>query len=160
MRVLIVTHEPERRARMTEFLSGCGYEVLVAPHREHVARFVEEKSPRVVVLDLYVSDPGALATLAELRAGGYEGKVVALAGPSTRNTLAEVFRLGADQLVGGIRAIGGPFDPFEVEAAIRACFRDAIAQRAEQLWKEAGRPPERDLEFWVTAEREVLGRTG
>ena len=160
MKIVVVTHEPERRARLAEFLGGCGYDVLVAPHRGNVPALVAEHAPHVVVLDLYVSEPGALATLADLRAAGYEGKVVALAGPSTREALAKVFRLGADQLVGEVHATGGPFDPLSVETAIRACFRQAITQRAEQLWEQEGRPAGRDLEFWVTAEREILERTG
>lgn len=33
--------------------------------------------------------------------------------------------------------------------------RSAIRKRAHQLWEEAGRPPGRDVEFWVAAEAEL-----
>lgn len=35
---------------------------------------------------------------------------------------------------------------------------DAIRRRAHELWEEAGRPPDRDLEFWQKAEAEVMDR--
>lgn len=31
-----------------------------------------------------------------------------------------------------------------------------VADRAQQLWRIAGRPPERDLEFWFAAEARVI----
>jgi hypothetical protein len=32
---------------------------------------------------------------------------------------------------------------------------DEIEQRACELWEKEGRPPGRELEFWLNAEREV-----
>jgi Protein of unknown function (DUF2934) len=32
---------------------------------------------------------------------------------------------------------------------------DEVAQRAYQFWEAAGRPPGRDLEFWLQAEAEI-----
>ncbi len=34
MRVMIITHDTERRARLTEFLGDKGYEVSFPPHRQ------------------------------------------------------------------------------------------------------------------------------
>ena len=34
--------------------------------------------------------------------------------------------------------------------------RDEVARRTLQLWKSAGRPAGRDLEFWLQAEVELL----
>lgn len=36
-------------------------------------------------------------------------------------------------------------------------LRDAIAQRARQIWEQSGRPTGQDEEFWLKAELEVLG---
>ena len=33
---------------------------------------------------------------------------------------------------------------------------ELISRRAQQLWEKAGRPAERDVEFWLQAEREIL----
>ena len=32
---------------------------------------------------------------------------------------------------------------------------EAILKRAYELWEQAGKPPGRDEEFWLTAEREL-----
>lgn len=37
---------------------------------------------------------------------------------------------------------------------------DRIRRRAQALWEAAGRPEGREHEFWIEAEREVLGGQG
>lgn len=39
-------------------------------------------------------------------------------------------------------------------------LHDEIAKRARQLWERNGQPEGRDVEFWLTAERELLGADG
>lgn len=34
---------------------------------------------------------------------------------------------------------------------------EEVSRRARQLWEEKGRPEGRDVEFWLEAERQVLG---
>ncbi len=36
-------------------------------------------------------------------------------------------------------------------------LREEISKRARQIWEESGSPSGRDEEFWLKAEREVLG---
>jgi hypothetical protein len=36
-------------------------------------------------------------------------------------------------------------------------LHDEIARRAEDIWNRSGRPSGRDVEFWLQAERELLG---
>ena len=36
-------------------------------------------------------------------------------------------------------------------------LREEISRRAHRIWEENGSPQGRDLEFWLKAEREVLG---
>jgi DUF2934 family protein len=36
-------------------------------------------------------------------------------------------------------------------------LHDAISQRAREIWEQSGRVSGRDEEFWLTAEREILG---
>jgi len=43
----------------------------------------------------------------------------------------------------------------EVKKGIVNTNNGDIASRAYQLWDEAGRPGDRDLEFWLQAEKEV-----
>src|SRR6476620_5569889 len=37
-------------------------------------------------------------------------------------------------------------------------LKQQIAQRAQVIWEESGRPLGRDLEFWLQAESEINGR--
>ena len=37
-------------------------------------------------------------------------------------------------------------------------IRQAISARAHELWEQNGRPPGRDLEFWLQAESEISER--
>lgn len=34
----------------------------------------------------------------------------------------------------------------------------AIRERAYQLWEQSGRPHGRDIEFWLKARKEILGK--
>lgn len=48
--------------------------------------------------------------------------------------------------------------PLFTPAATRARpLHDDIAKRAYELWDRSGRPEERDVEFWLAAERQLLG---
>ncbi|OSJ14403.1 hypothetical protein BST63_16810 [Bradyrhizobium canariense] len=44
-----------------------------------------------------------------------------------------------------------------IERLKAECLEGATRRRAYQLWEKAGRPCGRDREFWLRAEREVLG---
>ena len=37
-------------------------------------------------------------------------------------------------------------------------MREEITARARELWEQNGRPPDRDVEFWLQAESEISGR--
>ncbi|MDZ4733245.1 MAG: DUF2934 domain-containing protein [Nitrospirota bacterium] len=160
MRVMIITHDTERRTRLTEFLSDRGYEVSVPPHRQDMWGMVKQTPPHVIVLDLYVADPSGADILCELRADGYNGKVVALAGLSSRTTLSKCWQAGIDHVVGGLQATGGAFDPGQVDVAIQASFQKEIAQRAYDLWVQLGRPKGQDHQHWSQAEREFFAQLG
>ncbi|QOZ69147.1 DUF2934 domain-containing protein [Bradyrhizobium arachidis] len=43
-----------------------------------------------------------------------------------------------------------------LRALREACREEKIRRRAHALWEDAGRPIGRDLEFWLSAEREFL----
>lgn len=48
--------------------------------------------------------------------------------------------------------------PLFTAAATRALpLHDEIAARAYELWDRSGRPAGRDVEFWLEAERQLLG---
>ena len=127
MRVIIMTHDVERQARLRVFLGDRGYELSIPLDRKTLLSSMKEATPHVLVLDLYAADPGAVEILRSVRAEGYRGKVVVLAGPSTSAALSECWKFGIDQVVGGLQATGGAFDPGRVEVAIRAAFEKEVA---------------------------------
>ncbi|MDH5740452.1 MAG: hypothetical protein OEY77_09015 [Nitrospira sp.] len=130
MHVMIVTHDAERQARLTECLRERGYELSVPVDRQHVLSSLKGEPPHVLVVDLYVVDPCATEILREARREGYRGKVVVMAGPSTSATLLECWQIGIDQVVGNVQVTGGAFDPCCVEVAIRASCEKEVVQRA------------------------------
>jgi len=130
MRVMVVTHDAERQARLRKLLGDRGYELSIPQDRQTLLSSMKEATPHVLVLDLYAADPNAAEVLRAARTDGYRGKVVVLAGPSTSAALSECWKIGIDQVVGCIQVTGGAFDPGRVEVAIRASFEKEIAQRA------------------------------
>jgi len=130
MHVMIVTHDAERQARLTECLRDKGYELSVPLARQHVLSSLKQEPPQVLVVDLYVVDPSPTEILREARRAGYRGKVVVMAGPSTSATLRECWQIGIDRVVSGIQVTGGAFDPCCVEVAIRASCEKEVMQRA------------------------------
>ncbi len=154
--IMIVTFHEEFRGKISAFLSEKGYEVCVPPHRQDVISLVKEKSPLVVVLDMYVAAPNGLDVLKELRAQHYQGKIVALAGTSVRSLMPQASQLGVDQVIGGFQGDGGALNLDQVESAIKMALRSGIAKRAFELYEARGRTRGKDLDDWLEAEREIF----
>jgi len=130
MHVMVVTHDTERQAQLSELLGDRGYELSIPQDRQTLLSSMKEAAPHVLVLDLYAMDPTAAEILRSARVEGYRGKVVVLASPSTSAALSECWKMGIDQVVGCIQVTGGAFDPGHVEVAIRASCEKEIVQRA------------------------------
>lgn len=156
--IMIVTFHEDIRDSISSFLIGKGYEVCVPPHRQDVIPLVKEKTPLVVVLDMYVAEPSGLEMLKELRVQNYAGKVVALAGTSVSSLMSQAFKLGVDQVIGGFQGSGGVMNLDQVESAIKMALRPGIAKRAFELYEARGRTPGNDLEDWFEAERQIFNK--
>lgn len=156
MMIMVVTFHPEFRDKIFSFLSEKGYEVCLPPHRQDVFPLLKEKNPLVIVLDMYVAEPSGMEVLRELRAQNYKGKVVALAGTSMSSLMSQAFKLGVDQVIGGIQGSGGALNLDQVEWAIKTALHPDIAKRAFELYDARGRGKGNDLEDWFEAERQIL----
>ncbi|WNM62242.1 response regulator [Candidatus Nitrospira neomarina] len=154
--IMIVTFHEEFRGKISAFLSEKGYEVCVPPHRQDVISLVKEKSPLVVVLDMYVAEPNGLDVLKELRVQKYHGGIVALAGTSVRSLMSQASQLGVDQVIGGFQGDGGAVNLDQVESAIKMALHSSIARRAFELYVARGRTKGKDLEDWLEAERQIF----
>lgn len=155
--ILLITHESQRRSRLHEFLIQRGYAVAVPSHRDQVVAMVKEIQPLLIVLDLYVAEPSGVEVLRQLRAEGFQGKVVLLAGVSTSHLIPQAFQLGVDQVVGACQVSDGEISCDQVDYAIRAALRQHIAERARDLWYEQGKPQGKDKEIWLEAEQYIIG---
>ncbi|WP_342349317.1 response regulator [uncultured Nitrospira sp.] len=156
--IMIVTFHEEFRGKISAFLSEKGYEVCIPPHRQDVVPLVKEKSPLVVVLDMYVAEPSGLEVLRELRAQNYSGKVVALAGTSVSSLMSQAFQLGVDQVIGGFQGSGGAMNLDQVESAIKMALHPGIAKRAFELYEARGQTKGNDLGDWLEAERQIFNK--
>lgn len=155
--ILLITHQLERRGRLHDFLVNRGYEVVIPPHRGQVSAIVKEKKPLVILLDLYVAEPSGIEVLRTLRAEGFQGRVVVLAGVSAGKAISQAFQLGIDQVVGTCQATDDVIACEQVDHAIRAALRPQISEKASDLWHERGKPKGKDVEIWLEAEKEILG---
>jgi len=154
--IMVVTFQQEFRDKISSFLAEKGYEVCVPPHRQDVVPLVKEKTPLVIVLDMYVAEPSGLEVLRELRAQNYRGKVVALAGTSVSTLMSQAFRLGVDQVIGGFQCTGGTLNVDQVESAIKMTLHSEIAKCAFELYEKGGRKQGSDVDNWIEAERQIL----
>ena len=154
--IMIVTFHEEFRGKISAFLSEKGYEVCIPPHRQDVVPLVKEKSPLVVVLDMYVAEPNGLNVLKDLRAQHYHGGIVALAGTSVRSLMSQASQLGVDQVIGGFQGDGGAVNLDQVESAIKLALHSSIAKRAFELYEARGRTKGKDMDDWLEAERQII----
>jgi len=154
--IMVITHQPHLRNELIEHLTHQGYEVVVPPHRQDVNALVQESNPDVIVLDLYVAEPNGLKIVENLRAQGFTGKILVIAGASVRSSVPEVLRLGADQAIGSPQGSGAPLMSGQVEATIRSFFHKEIEALAYKLFEERGHACGGDWEDWFEAERQIL----
>ena len=156
--IMVITFRDDFRTQVLRYLKERGFEVSAPPHRQDVLAMVNQQQPLVVLLDLYVTKPGGVDVLRELRAHGFKGKVIVLAGSSVSSNIPQAFDLGIDQVIGGPQWVDGPFDLHfgPIESAIRTAIHSSIAKRAFELYEQRGRKHGYDVEDWLKAERDIL----
>jgi len=156
--IMVITFRDDFRHQVLPYLQEHGFEVCIPPHRQDVLPMVAEQQPLAVLLDLYVTNPSGLEVLGELRAHGYKGKVIVLAGSSISSKIPQAYPLGVDQVIGGPQGFDGPLilQLSQILSAIRTALHPSIAKHAFELYEKRGRIHGHDLEDWLKAEREIL----
>jgi len=155
--IFIISHHPKHRDTLSQFFEQRGYEICLAPHRENVYESVKQVKPHVVVLDVYLTEPNPADVLRQIRSEGFKGKVIILAGPSSSPLLSEIFRLGADQIIGGPQFSEESINLEHLESTIRSVVRPFITSRAYELFvARGGKEGNRHDEDWLQAEHEIL----
>src|SRR5688500_958254 len=140
--IMILTHRPEMRERLTENLQAKGYQTCVPEHREDVMAAMNDRRPDIIVLDLYLAEPSGAEVLRRLRQDGYHGRVIVLSGESMVPVLNDVQSLGLDKVVHIPARIGECFDFGELMVALKTSeptpHHARIARRAYELYENGG----------------------
>lgn len=154
--IFIISHVPGHREQLKQYFDEHHYEICLAPHRENVFELVRQVKPHVLVLDLYLTTPNTKEVLRQIRTEGYKGKVILLAGASSRDFLSEISHLGADQVIGGPQFVEGIVNFEQLESTIRSVVRPFIESRAHELFVRRGGKEGNGHDDWLQAEQEIL----
>lgn len=116
--ILLLAHQAELGYELKEFLAQRGYHVTTCERGGDLLDLMGQMEPDLILLDMYVSDPGGLEVLRKIREAGFRGKVILLAGSSARALLQKALQLGIDGVVGGPQVIGGYIDFEAIGSAV------------------------------------------
>ncbi len=158
--IMVCTFREDLRQQLVSYLCERGYDVCTPSHRQDVLSMASQQQPLVLLLDMYVTHPGGIEVLRDLRAHGFKGKVVLLGGSSISPLISKAYHLGVEQVVGNPQGLGVPctIQLSHIEAAIRTTLHDVIAKKAYELYELRGRTHGHDLNDWLEAERLILKR--
>jgi len=94
--ILVVDDEPDIRSLLQEILEDEGYAVSVAGTASAAQRSVEEQTPDLVLLDIWMPDMDGVSLLKSWKLGGASSfPVIMISGHGTVETAVEATRLGA-----------------------------------------------------------------
>lgn len=93
--ILVVDDEPDIRALVKDILEDEGYAVEVAADGAAARRVVAERTPDLVLLDIWMPDVDGITLLKEFSDARLEAPVVMISGHGTVESAVEATRLGA-----------------------------------------------------------------
>jgi len=128
--IVLITYKNDLRQALVSFLKERGYGVSVPERRKDALPLVQELHPKVVVLDMYITEPNGLNFLKQLRSSGYSGKVIVLNGNSNRMMTPGILQQKVDIIIchSPSQKPGPLMD--QIEHFIRSLFREEIEKRA------------------------------
>ncbi len=98
--ILVVDDEPQIRDLLKRFLSLRGYKVRVASDGQQALTMVEQETPQLIVLDVYMPGINGVEVLRQLRRRKFTGGVILLTGSQDDKLLQEALDLGSVDVMG------------------------------------------------------------
>jgi len=98
--ILVVDDEPQIRDLLKRFLSLRGYKVRVASDGQQALTMVEQETPQLIVLDVYMPGINGVEVLRRLRRRKFTGGVILLTGSQDDKLLQEALDLGSVDVMG------------------------------------------------------------
>ncbi len=93
--VLVVDDEPSILRSLHGVLADEGYDVLTAPNGYEALKIIEEESPDLVLLDIWMPGMDGIETLKEIKKNNPFLQVVIISGHGTIETAVRATKLGA-----------------------------------------------------------------
>ena len=98
--ILIVDDEQMICTMVKKFLSGLGYVVRTTINGHEALKLVDQQTPDLVVLDMYMPGLNGLQLIRKLREHRYAGGIIALTGSQDELLLEEALKLGSVDVMG------------------------------------------------------------
>lgn len=99
-RILVVDDEPQVRDMLSQFLTQRGYQVRVASGGAEALSLVEQESPSLIILDLYMPGVNGIGVLRSLYEKKSSNAIILLTGSQDEKLLAESLDLGVVEILG------------------------------------------------------------
>lgn len=106
-RVLVVDDEAGVRSALSRILSAGGYDVIVAADGHEATRLWRERSPDLVIVDLFMPGKDGLETIVELRAFSPGTPIIAMSGAGKAS---QIDLLEHAAMLGAVATIEKPFE--------------------------------------------------
>jgi len=118
--ILVIEDDADLRPILERTLVSAGYDVRTAPDGKEASKLYHDKSPDLVITDIYMPNKDGLEVIMELHGSFPKTKIIAISGQVTqKNMLPAAARLGA------VRTLAKPFAPQELLNAVAEALAPA-----------------------------------
>lgn len=118
-RILLIEDNADVRTMLCDALKEAGYEVVAVADGNAGIEAQRRAPADVVVTDLFMPEKEGLETIAELRQGFPQTKIVAISGGSSRLRGRQADHLTTARELGADAVLKKPFDPEQLVALVR-----------------------------------------
>ena len=119
--ILIVDDEPSILQSLSGLLSDEGFEVITASNGYEALKTIDDESPDLVLLDIWMPGMDGIETLKEIKKGNPFVQVIIITGHGTIETAVKATKLGA-------------FDFIEKPCGVKLVLKGEILYIMAKIW--------------------------